>query len=147
VKLDAPAPLHLILGSHTLGLFDKCAGHVNPTTGYHYHGLVGCAPEEAAAIAGHSPRVAVAMDGFDIYAQSSGAENLDSCGGHEVEGLGYHYHSEPAGTNQFIGCFKGESGCTLSDVNGVCDASAATARRGPPGDRPPRGERPERPKE
>ena len=72
VKLDAPAPLDLILGSHSLGLFDACAGHVNPTTGYHYHGLVGCEPGKAAATADHAPLVAVAMDGFNIYAKAEG---------------------------------------------------------------------------
>lgn len=139
VKLDAPAPLHLILGSHTLGLFDACAGHVNPNTGYHYHGLVGCEPEQASAIANHGSRVAVAMDGFDIYSQIENREGagLDQCGGHEIQGLNYHYHVEPAGTNQFIGCFKGESGCTLSDASVSCDA-ATNIKRGPKGPRPKR---------
>ena len=138
VKLDAPAPLNMILGSHTLGLFDACAGHVNPGTGYHYHGLVGCEPEKASALAGHEPRVAVAMDGFDIYRKVENPETagLDTCGGHEVDGLGYHYHAEEAGTNQFIACFKGESGCTLSDANASCDASVNNKRKGPPPSRP-----------
>lgn len=147
VKLDAPAPLNLILGSHTLGLFDSCAGHVNPTTGYHYHGLVGCEPQLTSEVEGHAPKVAVAMDGYDIYAQISDGKSgsLDTCGGHETDGIGYHYHTEKAGTNQFIGCFKAEFGCTLNDASDVCDASA-TERRGPPGgggrggdERPPRG--------
>lgn len=148
VKLDAPAPMHLILGSHTLGLFDACAGHVNPSTGYHYHGLVGCEPEKATTVSNHTPLVAVAMDGFDIYATSSesDAASLDECGGHAVDGLDYHYHAEAAGSNQFIGCFKAESGCTLGDPSATCDASANTGRRGPPpggGPRPDGGQRPE----
>ena len=79
------------------------------------------------------------MDGIDIYAH---AENLDQCGGHEVDDLGCHYHVEEAGSNQFIGCFKAESGCTLSDDTAACDATAnTTGRRGPPGGGQ-RGERP-----
>lgn len=50
VKLDVPAPLDLIEGNHTLGLMDRCVGHVNPYTGYHYHGLFGCEPEVEADI-------------------------------------------------------------------------------------------------
>ncbi len=33
VKLDASAPLHAILGAHTLAPFDDCGGHVNPHAG------------------------------------------------------------------------------------------------------------------
>lgn len=136
VKLDAPAPLRMILGSHTLGLFDACSGHVNPVTGYHYHGLVGCEPEKAAAVAEHGSRVAIAMDGFDMYSrleESNDDVELDQCGGHEISGLKYHYHVEAAGTNQFIGCFKGESGCTQSDASALCDATANRGgRRGGP---------------
>ncbi|MDB2438027.1 YHYH protein [Hellea sp.] len=151
VKLDAPAPLDLILGSHTLGLFDACVGHVNPTTGYHYHGLVGCEPNKTAGAANHSPLVAVAMDGFDIYAKLDDGEagSLDECGGHVVGGLGYHYHVEAAGTNQFIGCFKAESGCTLDNSSATCDASVQE-RRGPRGRGPegagPGGPRPDGPR-
>lgn len=135
VKLDAPAPMDLILGGHSLGLFDACAGHVNPSTGYHYHGLVGCELQKSSQVDGHAPRVAVAMDGFEIYAQMNAerSEGLDTCGGHETAKLGYHYHAEKAGTNQFIGCFKGESGCTLDDTDDTCDASVDDRRGPPPG--------------
>lgn len=130
VKLDAPAPMHLILGSHTLGLFDACAGHVNPHVGYHYHGLVGCEPEKDSTIPNHGARVAVAMDGFDIYSQLEDREaaELDQCGGHDVAGMNYHYHVETVGSNQFIGCFKGESGCTLSNSSVACDATIKRKR-------------------
>ncbi|WP_394154663.1 YHYH protein [Loktanella salsilacus] len=133
VKLEAPAPLELIEGNHTLGLMDDCVGHVNPHTGYHYHGLVGCEPHLDAGVDGHEPLVAVAMDGYDIYAAltDNEAEMLDECNGHNTAGLGYHYHVDKAGTNQFIGCFAAQYGCTLEDAGAVCDASADT-RRGPP---------------
>ncbi|QPM90837.1 YHYH protein [Pseudooceanicola algae] len=136
VKLDAPAPLDLIEGNHTLGLMDSCVGHVNPHTGYHYHGLVGCEPQVAASDVDHEALVAVAMDGYDIYAALSDAEttDVDVCNGHAEQGLGYHYHSDVAGTNQFIGCFAAQYGCALGDPTAVCDASA-DAGRGPP---PPR---------
>lgn len=134
VKLDAPAPLDLIEGNHTLGLMDSCVGHVNPHTGYHYHGLVGCEPAVEAEIQNHEPQVAVAMDGYDIYSalEDPEAANLDACNGHTVEGLGYHYHSDSAGSNAFIGCFAAQYGCTLSDSSASCDASADANRRGPP---------------
>jgi hypothetical protein len=134
VKLDAPAPLELIEGNHTLGLMDSCVGHVNPSTGYHYHGLVGCEPQVAASITDHEPQVAVAMDGYDIYSAISApnSSDLDECNGHTVDGLGYHYHSDAAGSNQFIGCFSAQYGCTSADRAAVCDASADTERRGPP---------------
>jgi len=133
VKLDAPAPLELVEGNHTLGLMENCVGHVNPYTGYHYHGLAGCEPSVAAAIADHEPQVAVAMDGYDIFAAVGDGEaaELDACNGHTVDGLGYHYHADAAGTNQFIGCFAAQYGCALSDETASCDASVEE-RRGPP---------------
>ncbi|RJE79852.1 YHYH protein [Paracoccus sp. JM45] len=133
VKLDAPAPLDLIEGNHTLGLMDSCVGHVNPHTGYHYHGLVGCEPQVAAPVEMHTALVAVAMDGYDIYAALGNTDRagLDMCNGHSEDGLGYHYHSDAAGSNQFIGCFTAQYGCTSGDPTASCDASA-DARRGPP---------------
>lgn len=134
VKFDAPAPLDLILGGHTLGPFDDCTGHVNPSTGYHYHGVTdGCGARVPAAKADHAKMIGVAMDGFDIYERLStdGAEpdDLDACRGHDVDGLGYHYHVNAAAENQVIGCFTGETGCSSGDPDASCDASA---RRGPP---------------
>jgi len=42
VLLGPPAPLEMILSSHTLGVFDDCGGHANPHEGYHYHAANGC---------------------------------------------------------------------------------------------------------
>ncbi|MBT8419089.1 MAG: YHYH protein [Silicimonas sp.] len=129
VKFDAPAPLDLILGGHTLGPFDDCTGHINPHTGYHYHGVTeGCGARVEAAVEGHADMIGVAMDGFDIYdrldADGTESDDLDACRGHEVEGLGYHYHVNPTAKNQVIGCFTGETGCSTGDPDATCDASA-----------------------
>ncbi|WP_405402708.1 YHYH protein [Paracoccus sp. Ld10] len=136
VKFDAPAPLDLILGGHTLGPFDDCTGHINPHTGYHYHGVTeGCGARVAAAIEGHAAMIGVAMDGFDIYDRlnSGGAEpdGLDACRGHEIEGLGYHYHANRTAENQVIGCFTAETGCSTDDPDAPCDASAPQRRPRP----------------
>jgi len=37
VLFGPPAPLELILSSHTLGVLDDCGAHANPHEGYHYH--------------------------------------------------------------------------------------------------------------
>ncbi|MBU2992783.1 YHYH protein [Octadecabacter sp. 1_MG-2023] len=127
-KFDAPAPLDLILGGHTLGPFDDCTGHINPYSGYHYHGVTeGCGARVDAAIEGHAAQIGVAMDGHDIYDRldldGTQAADLDACRGHEVEGLGYHYHVNPTADNQIIGCFAAETGCSISDADGMCDAT------------------------
>lgn len=134
VKFDAPAPLDLILGGHTLGPFDDCTGHINPFTGYHYHGVrEDCGARLPSRQAGHAPMIGVAMDGFDIYDRLDGAgtepDDLDACRGHETSELGYHYHVNPTAANQIIGCFTGQTGCSSEDPDATCDASA---QRPPP---------------
>lgn len=137
VKFDAPAPLHLILGGHTLGPFDDCGGHINPHSGYHYHGVAGCSPEVASKVEGHAGIIGLAMDGFLIHSRlnSDGKEpdDLDACRGHDTDGVGYHYHVSGPGENQITGCFRSETGCSLNNPDEICNASV---RRGPPG--PPR---------
>lgn len=135
VKFDAPAPLDLILGGHTLGPFDDCTGHVNPYTGYHYHGVTeGCGVRVEAAEEGHAALIGVAMDGYDIYdrldADSTEPDDLDACRGHFSEALGYHYHVNPTAENQVIGCFAAETGCSSGDSDATCDTSTQS--------RPPR---------
>ncbi|MEP2735516.1 MAG: YHYH protein [Erythrobacter sp.] len=136
VKFDAPAPMELILGGHTLGPFDHCGGHVNPSSGYHYHAVLGCEPGKEAGVKGHSDMIGLAMDGYGIYARDDAAQSnvddFDQCGGHSVDGLGYHYHAGIPGGNEVLGCFKAENGCTADTADGTCDASAATGRGGPP---------------
>ena len=113
VLLGPPAPLEMILGSHTLGLFDDCGGHANPREGYHYHAANGCS-EVGIQQDGHAAMIGYALDGYGIYAQSDKSNahpsGLDECGGETDEVRGYHYHASAPGNNQFIGCFMGEKG-------------------------------------
>lgn len=113
VRFDPPAPLNAILDAHTLAPLDDCGGHVNPHEGYHYHAANGCT-KEAIQKAKHSPLIGYALDGFGIYARldKDGKEptNLDQCGGHTDENIGYHYHAGKPGDNQIIGCLNGAIG-------------------------------------
>lgn len=138
VKVEGPAPLELILGGHTLGPFDDCGGHINPSEGYHYHGIQeDCGARADAALSGHAARLGVALDGYDLYDQHDldGTEpaDLDACRGHETEGLGYHYHVEAAGTNEILPCLTAQTGCSLDDPDASCNASLGGGRpAGPP---------------
>lgn len=141
VRLDGPAPTDAILGSYTIAAFDDCGGHVNTHVGYHYHAVTDCldgsarssgpASLEQIAASGHDAQIGIAMDGYQIFsrlmANGSLPTDLDECGGHEDEGMGYHYHAGLPGSNAILGCLKAESGCTLQD-GGTCDASQ-TGRR------------------
>ena len=113
VGFDPPAPLHAILDAHTLAPLDDCGGHVNPHKGYHYHATKGCT-KESTQEAEHSPLLGYALDGFGIYARKNkkGKEitELDKCGGHSDDKLGYHYHAGKPGDNQIISCFRGDPG-------------------------------------
>ena len=133
VKIEAPAPTDAILDAHTLAPFDDCGGHVNLHVGYHYHAVMGCS-REMPSTEGHAPRIGIAMDGYPIHsrldADGSPPSGLDACRGHEVAGLGYHYHANEPGANQILGCLRGEYGCALADDSETCDASR---RSGPPG--------------
>ena len=133
VRFDAPAPVDAILGAHTVAPFDDCGGHVNPHVGYHYHAVTGCAPAASAVSAsGHAPWIGYAMDGFKLFgrlnADGSKPGDLDTCGGHQVAGVGYHYHVNEPGKNQILGCFRAEQGCVLSEGKKTCDVG----RRPPP---------------
>lgn len=131
IKFDAPAPQDAILDAHTLAPFDDCGGHVNLHVGYHYHAVTGCSPE-IAVIEGHAPMIGIAMDGHPLMARLNpdGSEpaDLDTCRGHESDGLGYHYHVNQPGANLTIGCFKAEIGCSLNDSSQACDATRRPPR-------------------
>lgn len=131
VRLDAPAPVDAILGAYTLAPFDDCGGHVNPHAGYHYHAAAGCTPE-TPSIANHASMIGLAMDGYGIFTQidQDGTEpdDLDQCRGHEVAGIGYHYHANAVGANQIIGCLKAQHGCSLDDPDQSCDATKMPPR-------------------
>lgn len=133
--IDASAPTHAILAAHTLAPFDDCGGHVNLHTGYHLHAITNnddCL-KEVVNDNGHAPAIGLAMDGYPIHrALGINEENLDRCGGHEFNTLGYHYHAANPAKNKILACHTGETGCSLSDSSAHCDASKQTRHRGPP---------------
>ncbi|WP_062762076.1 YHYH protein [Falsirhodobacter sp. alg1] len=145
IRLDGPAPLDAILGAHTIAPFDDCGGHVNLFVGYHYHAVTNCldgAPTTIGATQGTSEdaeksggQIGIAMDGYAMFSHlltdGTTPVDLDSCFGHETDGLGYHYHVGDAGSNQILGCLSAESGCVLEGGEMVCDASARPERPGP----------------
>ena len=139
VVFGPPAPVDLILSTFTLGVFDDCGGHINPFEGYHYHAANGCS-EVVTEDDGHAPMIGYAMDGYPIYAyldeQGEASINLDECGGTSDEVRGYHYHAQPAGTNEIIGCYMGER-VASSDTGGPPGGPQGDAPGGgPPGGRP-----------
>ena len=106
-----------------VGIIDSCGGHANP---YHYHKDMTCLPNRAGPPlnGGHSPALAVVLDGRLIYGQYEGdgkrasdldVGGLDACNGHygtvpaDPE-LGvpshctYHYHTT-AYAPFTVGCF------------------------------------------
>lgn len=139
VKLEAPAPIDAIIGAYTIAPFDDCGGHVNPHVGYHYHAVTECT-KKIALSQEHAALLGYAMDGFMLFSHkntdNSVPEDLDSCGGHEVAEIGYHYHVNSPGENRILGCFKGESGCSTEKESTSC----MNTRRG----RAPRPNRPKR---
>jgi len=96
--------------------------------GYHYHAATDCLNDSAIETS-HGNIVGVAMDGHPLYARLNKAgelpTDLDSCGGHTVEGFGYHYHAGDAGSNQILSCLAAEVGCVSEDPTASCDASAS----------------------
>lgn len=134
VRLDAPAPVHAILGAYTIAPFDDCGGHVNIHVGYHYHAATDCLTNLEASDAGdgHAALIGLAMDGYKIYAHQledgSKPSDLDACYGHSVDGIGYHYHAGAEGSNQILGCLKAEAGCVSNDPDSACDATARPRR-------------------
>ncbi|SIS99187.1 YHYH protein [Neptunomonas antarctica] len=113
VLLGPPAPLEMILSSHSLGVFDDCGAHANPHEGYHYHAATGCS-EIGIQKDGHSAMIGYALDGYALYAKTDKstieAIGLDECGGETDEVRGYHYHPSAPGKNQIFGCYRGERG-------------------------------------
>lgn len=130
IRLDGPAPVDAILGAYTIAPFDDCGGHVNLNVGYHYHAATKCLSQHNLDGA-DAPLIGVAMDGHAILTRDTFEAvvpgDLDRCGGHVSEGLGYHYHAGPEGSNAILGCMAGEFGCVLTEEGATCDAT----RRGP----------------
>jgi len=144
VTFDPPAPTEAILSAHTLAPFDDCGGHINLHGGYHYHAHTGCSTEVEQPD-NYAPMIGYALDGFALYANldrnDKEATELDQCRGVYDEVRGYHYRVADAGSNSFINCFKGESGCKFEgDGDGkMCDATATRNRSAPPANGRPRG--------
>ncbi|MEB8386955.1 YHYH protein [Rhodobacteraceae bacterium KMM 6894] len=134
VRLDGPAPVDAILGAHTIAPFDDCGGHVNTHVGYHYHAVTDCLSKgaEGGEIPAHGAQIGIAMDGYAIFSHLMGdghaPDGLDRCHGHEVDGLGYHYHAGAPGSNQILGCLSAETGCTLMNGETECDATRRPPR-------------------
>ena len=134
VRLDGPAPVEAILGAYTIAPFDDCGGHVNPHVGYHYHAVTDCldAAPSAAEADDHGAQIGIAMDGQAIlpHLMADGSEpaGLDQCNGHAGEDGTYHYHVGEAGSNAILGCLTAQTGCTLEDAGGTCDASKRRPR-------------------
>lgn len=127
VVIAQSAPVDAILGNYTIAAFDDCGGHYNPFEGYHIHAATGCSELEAS-VEGETATFGIAMDGFPIHSPL-GDEfegELDECGGHFTEGIGYHYHANPPEENTVLTCLIGET-----------VAGAGSGRRGggpPPGE-------------
>ena len=130
VGIDPSAPIEAILGAYTIAAFDDCGGHINPVEGYHVHAATDCS-EVGEAEEGETKAFAVAMDGFSIHSPFEEREepsDLDECGGHETESLGYHYHANPPEENAVLSCLMGP-----------VEESQAAAAGGPPQGGPPPG--------
>lgn len=130
VGIDPSAPVDAILGAYTIAAFDDCGGHVNPVEGYHVHAATDCS-EVGDAEEGETNAFALAMDGFAIHSPYSEGEepaDLDDCGGHQTESLGYHYHANPPEENAVLSCLMGS-----------VEESQAVAAGGPPQGGPPAG--------
>jgi len=134
-RIDGPAPKDAILNAHTLAPFDDCGRHVNLGVGYHYHALTGCSTEIKTRVKDHAPIVGIAL-GHLLHARfdMNGTEpsDLDSCRGHTVEGLGYHYHANDPAANAILPCHTAAVGCTLSKSDTSCNATTAVAVSRPP---------------
>ncbi|GAB2756464.1 hypothetical protein GCM10027020_05730 [Nocardioides salsibiostraticola] len=134
VVIDGSAPIDLILGNYTIGVFDDCGGHVNPQEGYHMHATTGCSDADQDVPEGETAIFGYALDGFGIHAPYETAAaveaGLDECNGHETESLGYHYHANDVAENAVLTCLTGET-------TELADAGPGGGGPPPGGDAPP----------
>ena len=92
--------------SYATGELDQWGGHCGRADDYHYH----AAPLYLSQTSGRMP-IAFALDGFPVYGSTepdgSLMQALDTCHGHQLVGLVYHYH----GTTTYpyvIGAMRGK---------------------------------------
>ena len=92
-----------------IGELDNCGGHSGRGDDYHYHAGPECLLKTVGDTTGGV--IGYALDGYTILefkdADGKVPADLDTCNGHDHDGLGYHYHlteEEP----YVIGCFHGD---------------------------------------
>jgi hypothetical protein len=98
---------------------DKCNGHPEERSSYHYHNWSPCLPDPDGKAGRHSSLAGWMLDGFPIFGpKGDGGKpvrnaDLDACHGHThavmIDGkqvVTYHYHFTAA-YPYTIGCFKG----------------------------------------
>lgn len=152
VRFFPPEPVHRITAYHNIAPLDPHGGHTGFGHEYHYHRAPSVmADDKSGKIVGY------ALDGFPIRGpyEPGGAKpaKLDAVGGHDHDGLGYHYHVSDAWP-YVLGGFNGALGTAVLGDADVCDATktgGSGGRRGPGGSGegsrqgPPGGGRPARP--
>ena len=79
--------------SAAIGELDAYGGHCGKGDDYHYHTF----PTHLTPVLGNSKPIAWALDGYPVYGyvepDGSAMQPLDSDGGHDHGGYGYHYHA------------------------------------------------------
>lgn len=92
---------------YLIGELDTCGGHAGRGDDYHYHAGPICLVEQLAA---DGEPIGFALDGYAILGfRDVGGEapsDLDACGGHEDDALGYHYHLTETAP-YVLGCYHG----------------------------------------
>lgn len=79
--------------SAEIGELDEWGGHCGRADDYHYHVV----PLHLENVLGKGLPLAFALDGYPIYglmeSDGSAPTKLDAVNGHEMPGIGYHYHA------------------------------------------------------
>jgi len=85
--------------AYSVGELDQYGGHCGKGDDYHYH----MAPTHLSSVLGNAKPIAWALDGYPIYGylepDGSSLQALDSDGGHDHGGFGYHYHARGTSSN------------------------------------------------
>ena len=124
-----------------VNIMDRCCGHPDPGSFYHYHKYPVCArsPFEDAGHE-HSPLIGWAFDGFPVYgpyegngemAMDSKKNPLNEFNIHSDPDRGWHYHVSPGKFPYIIGGFWGQ--VVPSNTMKAPPMGAAGGPRGGPG--------------